>query len=66
MTYCLHDKDLKTYLKDLGNTQDVIDPNLIPALSDSDLCDYIGYITEYPLWMKYFILVILHVEGDNK
>ena len=66
MTYCLHERDLKRHLKDLGNTQDVVDANLVPALSDSDINDYVVYITEYPLWMKYFILAILHVEGDNK
>ncbi len=67
VTYGFYYPDLKESLKSLGERyQDSYEANLIPALSDYELCDYVKFIADYPLWMKYFIMIILYNEGDVK
>jgi hypothetical protein len=67
VTFGFYYPELKDSLKILGERyQDNIEDNLIPALSDYELSDYIQFITDYPLWMKYFIMNIVYDEGDVK
>ncbi len=65
MTYGFSNFDLKLTLGRLGQfyVDEPVDPNIIPALSDYTMSDYIEFIYHFPTWMKYFITLVLYNDS---